>query len=132
MREIKFRAWLPAIKKMTYTHTLEELMNWNTTVESNGTAIWMQYTGLKDKGGVEVYEGDICKYWMDGVWKIGYIVWCRGGFALRVFKMGERDTDEMFPFQHFIPVPRTGNVMQDQFEIIGNIHDNPELLGGAE
>lgn len=47
-REIKFRAWLPAIEKMTYAHTLEELMNWNTNPKDNGLAIWLQYTGLKD------------------------------------------------------------------------------------
>lgn len=50
------------------------------------------------------------------------------GFALRVFRMGERTTNKLFKFQTFIPVPDTGNIMNDQFEVIGNIWDNPELL----
>jgi hypothetical protein len=57
-REIKFRAWLPGIKKMTHTHTLDELMNWDTKPGDNGTAEWLQFTGLKDKNGKEIYEGD--------------------------------------------------------------------------
>jgi hypothetical protein len=41
MREIKFRAWLPGINRMTYPHTLDELMNWGTKKEDNGTAVWL-------------------------------------------------------------------------------------------
>lgn len=62
MPEIKLRAWLPGIKKMTYPHTLEELMNWNTQPEDKGTAIWLQYTGLRDRNSKEIYEGDVVKF----------------------------------------------------------------------
>jgi len=81
-----------------------------------------QFTGLKDsKNGREIYEGDVCKYLMDGVWNYGYVFWDQGGFALKVFRMG----------QTFIPVPDDGETMTDRFEVIGNIHDNPELIEGT-
>ncbi len=87
-----------------------------------------QFTGLKDKSGQEIYEGDICKYWMDSVWKYGYVLWDQGGFALKVFRMEEKIVDVVFKFQAFIPVPDDGEIMTDQFEVVGNIYDNPELL----
>jgi len=90
----------------------------------------LQYTGLKDKNEVEVYEGDICKYFMDDIWKYGVVERSQGGFALQIFRMeGKRKTCyALCKFQSFIPVPDAGNIMEDQFEVISNIYDNPELL----
>jgi hypothetical protein len=51
--------------------------------------------------------------------------------ALKVFRMGEKTVDVVFEFQAFIPVPDDGETMTDQFEVIGNIYDNPELLEGV-
>lgn len=76
-----------------------------------------QYTGLQDKNGKRIFEGDIvegCDYteddgygvvvWFDGAFEVGNGQWC-GSFH--------------------------ENYNGYEFEIIGNIHDNPELLGGA-
>lgn len=59
-REIKFRFWLGHTKKMTYEHTLIEISHahWDFTED----IIPLQFTGLLDKNGNEIYEGDIIKY----------------------------------------------------------------------
>lgn len=67
----------------------------------------MQYTGLKDSKGVEIYEGDIVK-WLDGVFKVKWSITC---FVVED-KKGKG----------------YGISSGDFIEIIGNIHENPELL----
>lgn len=71
----------------------------------------MQSTGLKDKNGTEIYEGDIVKNIYDEI----YVVkWFDAGFHLEEKYNGGFDYFEL----HF----------GDNKEVIGNIYENPELL----
>lgn len=72
-----------------------------------------QYTGLTDKGGKEIYEGDIIKTDFSYATWIGFVHFNKGNFELV-------DSDKNGQYL-------TLSVLSD-IEIIGNIHDNPELL----
>jgi uncharacterized phage protein (TIGR01671 family) len=131
MREIKFRAWTE--KKMIFRGLNDR--NWYT--ESNGGKIvkgahpddahflkMMQFTGLKDKNRVDIYERDICKIQLPlgGFWgnvkkeKIGVIEYNEDicGFVVRW---------EWSKNQHHIQIN-----CDLEIEIIGNIFENSELL----
>lgn len=71
----------------------------------------MQFTGLYDKNGKEIYEGDVCSGHSDG---IGVIEWedLSGGY------------DYVFPNEDIVGI---WEVIKD-IVVIGNIHENPELL----
>ena len=90
-----------------------------------------QYTGLTDKNGVRIFEGDIVKGIAYSVERIGVIVWIDeiASFGVRYFKSVNSTAWENSSILRCASMGKT-----DEFaaEIIGNIHDNPELLEGGE
>ena len=85
-----------------------------------------QFTGLTDKNGKKIFEGDIGKYKQtDGATQNGKPITCIGKVIYNAktasFAVESKDKVGCKYFDYF-PIK--------DFEVIGNIHDNPELLGG--
>lgn len=113
MREIRFRAW---VKNEYEGDSLVEYMEKDASCFVNpfedhedGEIILMQYTGLKDKNGVEIYEGDIFKAPHD----FGPV-----GMHDRVAQVSF-DIIRGYQWEYWD---------LDKIEVIGNIYENPELL----
>ncbi|MCK6203955.1 YopX family protein [Bacillus infantis] len=90
----------------------------------------MQYTGLRDSNGLEIFEGDIVKY-LDG----GYSYTEDGRDEWEEMNIGVIVYDEenaMFDVTNKNSVDRE-DVFEGggDFEVIGNVHENPELVGEA-
>lgn len=106
MREIKFRAW--NIKYKLYEDITDLYWFEEEFVHSfdDERFVFEQYTGLKDKNGKEIFEGDILA---SGSYK-------KAGFVCGEMKWDDREA----AWGKFWPL--------SQFEVIGNIHENPELM----
>ena len=134
-RSIKFRAWNKKLKEMEtvllicFVNRYVDVLPFRN-LEGGLQESWsfddielLQYTGLKDRNGKEVYEGHIVK--IDG----GYCGDYHYNECLAEIKWSN-DESCFYPHNH---KDRYGLVMQDyynfeEFEIIGNIYENPELL----
>ena len=127
-REIKFRAWDYEIGKVVDLYEVilgDEYQYYEDDNENLGrckTETLMQYTGLKDKNGVEIYEGDALRcYHEDGESNYaGVVEWIAEGDWLGWCLM-----DGCGP--EMLRVDDQGNL-----GVIGNIHENPELLEEKE
>ena len=130
MREIKFKLWLPEIQKMTYALSIYDWANGYEEITVGEKATWLQFTGLKDKNGKEIYEGDICQihYYHDKTIPspIGIVDWIDSGFSIRAVKNIDNTAMTGIYSLRF----KSGGHFGDSpaVEVIGNIYSNPELL----
>ena len=123
MRKIKFRAWDKENEKMMKVSSLH-LENKEISVKENGTfhlfrmQDLMQYTGLKDKNGKEIYEGDIVLIKLDetSTWYKTVVKFKKGAFIASLIDR-----------EDYIYIFNRGFDSND-FEIIGNIYKNKNLL----
>ncbi|AQL54534.1 TPA: hypothetical protein KG967_002868 [Enterococcus faecalis] len=132
----KFRAWDKKYKKMMKVNQIDfekktvwleadngDHENRHTLTREFKDVILMQSTGLKDKNGVEIFEGDIVQY-RDG--EYSYL-----GIVKRDCYQFFIDGIEPDDNYDFIDVSNTFDGTSS-LEILGNIHENPELLEVAE
>ncbi|OCA84452.1 hypothetical protein A8F94_17290 [Bacillus sp. FJAT-27225] len=121
MREIKFRAWDNRNKFMHDWDSLKSTWKFSA-IETHEFLTFLQYTGLKDKNGREIYEGDVVEErWhnpLAGGQNVDRYEVTLAPSTLYIMKhsSGEQRWD------------RTLFMRGNHVEVIGNIYDNPELL----
>ena len=123
MREIKFKVNIKDtsivvdVKHISFIQDNIVVKIYNSAVDEeilfdSDEVELLQYTGLKDKNGVEIYEGDIVECFNDG---LSEVLFRKGSFGTLTY------TSRGVDFYTF-------NEVYGACEIIGNIYENPELL----
>lgn len=148
MREIKFRAWNKEKEIMVYGNEDDSEEYWDGVISSDVDMvnsllrynppfeyIWMQYTGLKDKTDREIYEGDIihCVHWFFDGNEIEEHFTASVGFRDGSFTL--ENINSRYYSSYTFEENGKGicwigdiNYCEEDYEIIGNIYKNPDLL----
>ena len=117
MREIKFRAWdgekMLSTIRLTAAHGIRLVSSSDLELYglSDYKCIFMQYTGLKDKNGREIYENDVLKEYNGDISEVVFIE-TEAGFYARKIKTGDCRKISW----------------NTTLEVIGNIYENQELI----
>ncbi len=116
-RERKYRLWMPTIGIMSYPIPINEF----AFTEVKDGVTFLEFTGLKDKDGKEIYEGDIVRVNDENRYgKIKTLVYC-------VAFINSSCVCILFDSKYPEVYPKSLK-NQPNIEIIGNVFENPELL----
>ena len=128
----RFRAWDTILSRMLDISDFRISDLQGSEFFNEGDFIFMQSTGLTDKSGKEIFEGDICRFYgryhkqRTDKDRIGFVR--AGSFAFRGFDMcrlGEIfQGKQTYEAAQSITFGKKGNAL----EILGNVYENPELL----
>lgn len=110
-RLIKFRVWDSASKKMISNEFIEKFRLFGLVFITPDPTFSMQYTGINDKNGVEIYEDDIVEDYEGRLCRVNYANGCFYSVLISDDCIHELLSDN-----------------SSLCEVIGNIHENPELL----
>lgn len=126
-KEIKFRIWRTPdeYSKTSWMESWDSLMNYSMSdifQLDNPDDVLEQYTGLKDKNGKDIYEGDILT-WHSNIYRkhdwVGLVLYRGAGFAVQ-----ESDKSYSSPEWLDCACRKDANII----EVIGNIHEDKDLL----
>ena len=134
-REIKFRAWIPTgagTGDMVQPSTLQEMIY----SKSNTFPMvmlkhidFMQFTGLRDKNGREIYEGDLLRVELDDdpdSYYIAPVTWCGGDYP--AFDIMSKYWPKNVSYDTNVLSAIVAGWSEEVMTVIGNIYENPELL----
>lgn len=127
----KFRAWVKAGKRMLPVGEIDFDYEFAYLEEENGYRCerdfdeieLMQFTGLKDKNGKEIYEGDIINYKYSRHTSTQFVV--KYNEFQATFVVVDNHNDLVYTFRELADY-----IQLNSLEVIGNIYENKELLGG--
>lgn len=151
-REIKFRAWDKEGKRWAHI----DLDNWESSVGPSATLtyaregraydqlsldnydpfIWMQWTGLTDRNGVEIWEGDLVKYHRyKGSYELHQIIYEERAAAFLLFGATQASRHPVY-VKYLGDIAKAGKDYDvrtyELCEVIGNIYEHSHLLGANQ
>jgi uncharacterized phage protein (TIGR01671 family) len=132
MRDILFRVWdgnrMTNKIRLEFAHGLRlvSVDNLGFDMVGDDKCVLMQSTGLKDKNGILIYEGDIVTEHLLRATKLGEInyeiVWWSDYHGFAITSLSDDGSEK------YIHEMRSKDGISKNLEIIGNIYENPELL----